>query len=1529
MLNFLRGVINSLVVLMIFALLALGIATIALQLPSMQTYAVQTMASTVSEKLGYPITIERVNIKWFDVVSLEGVSVKDSSKKDMIDVARIDVNLNARNMIENASREIHLDEVSLYQPNVHLVVVPGTGSLNIDGFIERISDLTSSGVPRPPNAPENNTPFTIGKARVNDGTFRYDDPREVRRRGERIFDYSHFELNDLNGDLKNFLALGDTISFQANNLSTVDRQTGLRMKELDTRFLFCQKKMELKELSAHIGESFLRDEITFHYNRSGELGDFNHKVFLKAHFTGSRIHSGDLGLFSEYVDKLNETWHLSGNFNGKVDEFVLSDADIHFGKNSRLTGSFGFKGFPKIDGLLMDIGLSQSKVEPADIVQYYPEWDMHETLKKFGSTMLDGTFKGTIDDFAVKAGATSNLGKVSGDLVFHISDAKSTTYSGDLKTSDFELGTLLDDSKTWQKLDFSGTIHGKGLELKYASTNMDAVVTRIGFKDYNYRNIKLKGNLQNQYFNGLVNAKDSNFVVNLEGEFDLAGAKNAFDLKGVVEKANLNALGFSRDTIILHTELDIRVKGNDVDDLTGRARLLNTFLSTSRSDRNLVIDTLVLLSVQENEKRRLRLDSEFLTARAEGDFLPTAAWNDLSQVLGEYKLYFFGNEADRVAYYAKKTRQPIRRKYDIDYQVETKNLTRFFAFLSPDIYISPGAKAEGTFKMDNTAFITVTATADTTRYGKNEFVRSEVDITTSKFVNSAEVLASALVTSSRQQISVLVPTEKMELEGTWDVDHIDFNGAIRQVKSNNRANLAGEIRFLPEGLDIGFKDSKLNLLDEDWTMPSGSLISIVGSNVVLRNLGLINGRQVLSANGLISEDPDRTLSIDIKNFKLATLNTVLETKLSGIMDGSAKIKDLYKSVVLDAGFSIEGLGYGKYEFGNLTGTGEWDQLQSQLDVDAELNKNGKKVFSLTGSYNPKRTANNLNMKAIFRQVDIKGLEPFAEELVSDISGTAQGQVMIRGSLTAPVLEGSLMVEKGRMKFDYLQSVFTFSDKVNFTESEISVNNMLLTDTEGNTATLRGGVFHDGFKYFTLGFNADLRNFKILNTTASNNETFYGTAFVTGQASIYGPIDNMKIEANATSNKGTKIFIPLDGATEVATQDYIQFVSKQPKSVDSTGNTSREPVREVADVIKMDFNFDLTPDASCEIILDRQTGDIIRAFGRGRLNMNIDTQGDFTMTGTYEIDRGDYNFTLQNVINKKFVIKPGSRITWSGDPYGAQLNVTAGYTQMVSLIGVLPSYSGTSEDNQTLSRRYPVEVTIGLTEGLMSPQIKYDLKILENASLNRYRGQIEAFQSRLKADEQQLSLQVSSLLVMNQLQPETSISGQGAGYQNLLGNSISELVSNQISRWASQVNENLEVGVTGLSLDQNALNNLQLRFSYRFLNDRFRVTRDGRISSGVTGASQYDATSLLGEWTLEYWLTPNGSVRAKAYNRNIQNSLINNTITTGGFSFQFTHSFNRLGPVPKVVLPTPFIMPRDSSRIDSSGNKLISREGPTR
>ncbi len=851
-------------------------------------------------------------------------------------------------------------------------------------------------------------------------------------------------------------------------------------------------------------------------------------------------------------------------------------------------------------------------------------------------------------------------------------------------------------------------------------------------------------------------------------------------------------------------------------------------------------------------------------------------------------------------------------------------MTNLLDFFLPSTFISSGSRLEGVVRMGNTAFISMNARADTLRLGTNQFVGSELDVTTSKFVTNSDVLASGLITSQQQKITALTPTERLSIEAAWDKDHINFTSGLRQTNSTNQASLNGDIRFLPAGLTMHLTKSSLKLLDEVWAINPSNLITQVGKKTTFSNLALSNQKQKIALDGEILGDSSQNLNVDVRDFKLATLNPVLETKLGGVMDGRVRLHEVLDNTELESDFKVEGLSYDAYELGNLSGRGVWDRLIQQFNLDAHLDHHTNRVFSLTGTYNPRKKENSLNLKANFNEADLRVIEPFSQGLISNVGGSVKGVVNVSGTPEDPVLMGQVKVDRGRLKFDYLQSTLTFSDVVTFSETEIAVKNMQVRDQDGNTADVSGGVYSDGNKGFLLNFTAQMRNFKILNTTANDNDLFYGAAYVTGKANLFGSVKNLTIEADVTSNRGTRMYIPLDGATEVTTQDYIQFVSQKIKedSLELEGGESRN-----VDIggIKMDFNFNITPDAYCEIQLDRQAGDIIKAYGRGLLNMKVDTKGDFTIVGNYEIDRGDYTFTFQNALNKKFTINPGSRISWSGDPYGALLDVEASYTQNASLSGVLPGLSlptGSNNSNDLLSRRYPVEVIISLTDRLMTPTIAYNLTIKEYPSSGEYRSAVAAFENRLRSDEQELSRQVSSLILFNQLlSPQEVFLAQPNQSQTFLGNSLSELVSNQISRWASALNENLEVGVTGLSLDQNALTNLQLRFSYRFLNDRFRITRDGRFTYGP---NQYDATSLLGEWTLEYWMVQNGSVRLKAYNRNIQNPLLlNNALTTGGVSMQFTHSFNRFKPINRALNSIPVGADPTPAQAPASG-KLTSK-----
>ncbi|GAB3889330.1 translocation/assembly module TamB domain-containing protein [Spirosoma agri] len=1523
--------------------LLLGIV-LGLQIPAVQTRVVSELAARFSEKLQFPVDIQGVSIKWFDSITLTGVRIRDKEGRPMIRVGRLDADYDLKNLIDSSAHNIHLDEIVLYRPDVQMIKNPKTGDTNLDEFIARIEELTSD--PTKPSIPNQNVPFTVSHIHLVEGMYTLEDPREPFIKNRNRFDYNHFTLKNLTAEVSNFLVLGDTIALDIKGLSGFDRDSKLLIRQLDTRFLYCNTKMELAKLRAHIGNSIIRNSLTFFYDRPSAFSDFNSRVLMQAHFRDSEVQSKDLGFFSDYLRELNETWYLSGNFTGTVNEFRLSHTDLRFGPGgrSRLAGDIAWKGLPDMDKTTVDFAFTPSVVNMADIRQYYPDTSFNHTIQKLGTVAFDAKFAGTFDNFRTKGTFRTGIGSVTGDLALKLAkNSDQTTYTANLKSENLDLGKLIDQSDQFGKLDGEGRITGHGTDLERASIDVDGRLGRFGWQGYDYRNIVAQGNLQNALFRGKLGLTDTNLDFALDGEFDLREPKHRYDLHGVIRHADLRALGYMADSLVVKTDLAVKLEGSKLDDIVGNADFHNAELSLGK--RNLRVGTLSLLSSIERKdsigtQRYFDLDSDFLITRLQGNFQPQRTFDDLKRLAREYELHFAGDAAGMKAYYQQKLRQAsaLRTKatprYGVDFQFVSKAIAPLMAFLSPTVYVAPATRLEGRFTVDNTSFLTANVKSDSLSFGKLGFGPSELDLTTSKFTYGEEVLASAVVSSQRQTFSSLLPTRNLQAEASWDVDHINFTSSIDQANSSNRADLNGEMRFKGDAIDLTFHQSKVRVLDSDWTLNPQSIIRKVGTDYTVSNMSVLNQNQLILVSGKVSADSVQRLNLEARNFLLRSLNPLLNTELGGKLNGTLTVRDVYETPIIESEFSVDTLSYQKALAGDLRGRAKWDQQTQRLNVNANLNRNGADVLTLAGNYTPQQKSNPLSLKANLTNADLHLLEAFTTDLFSNLGGMANGVVAITGTPSAPVLNGDVSVTGGRGRFDYLKADFTFDDKIYFGENEIVTRKLTLRDPDGNTALIRGGVYHDGFRYFTLGFDADLKNFRILNTVAKDNDMFYGQAVVTGKAELYGPLNNLTIRANVASNKGTRIFIPLDGATSLASDDQIRFVSRSAPASQTTTSTKTGSGASDLDLsrIQMDFNFDITPDAYCEIQLDRQTGDIIKAYGQGRLAMKVDTKGDFSMTGNYEIQRGEYTFTFQNIINKRFQIRPNSRITWTGDPYGALLDVTAAYTQYTSLSPLLPT-SSTSSDQ---TRRYPVDLVIKLNGDLDSPAISYDLDVKEFPASSDFRQAVTAFKSRIQSNDQELTRQVSSVLLFNQLLPEgTNLFDQGQ-VNSGVANSVSELISNQISRLASNLDEKLDVGVSigGFTStntqNENLLNNLQLRFSYRLLNDRLRISRDGGFTYGQ---SQYNAASLLGEWTLEYFITPDGKFRAKVYNRNQQSVLsqysVNSTITTGGgLSFLYTRSFNRLfgskrntpglAPEKPVIesapsIPTPITTSAGSSR----------------
>jgi hypothetical protein len=275
-------------------------------------------------------------------------------------------------------------------------------------------------------------------------------------------------------------------------------------------------------------------------------------------------------------------------------------------------------------------------------------------------------------------------------------------------------------------------------------------------------------------------------------------------------------------------------------------------------------------------------------------------------------------------------------------------------------------------------------------------------------------------------------------------------------------------------------------------------------------------------------------------------------------------------------------------------------------------------------------------------------------------------------------------------------------------------------------------------------------------------------------------------------------------------------------------------------------------------------------------MDINTSGHFGMFGEYVIEEGEYLFTLQNIINKRFKIEKGGTIQWSGDSYDAVVSLNAIYSTRAALYDLL--------QDTTYKKRIPIECRLMMSNRLMNPTIRFDLDIpnLDEGTATQVKRFINT--------EQEMSRQVFSLLVMNRFSTPPQLSNNLQSSGNAVGANASELLSNQLTNWASQLSKAVDIGINYRAADAISEKELAVSLSKQLFNDR--VTIDGNV--GVTGDREQNNTStLVGDFNVDVKVSKDGRFRVKGFNKSNNNQLINNNSYTQGVGFFYREEFNTL------------------------------------
>lgn len=448
---------------------------------------------------------------------------------------------------------------------------------------------------------------------------------------------------------------------------------------------------------------------------------------------------------------------------------------------------------------------------------------------------------------------------------------------------------------------------------------------------------------------------------------------------------------------------------------------------------------------------------------------------------------------------------------------------------------------------------------------------------------------------------------------------------------------------------------------------------------------------------------------------------------------------------------------------------------------------------------------------------------------------------------------------------------------------------------GKTAKLNGFVSHKFFKEPAFEFNiTDARDFLSYDVNSTLNPDWYGRIFGNGGARVTGEPGVVDISVNMnTAPKSTFTFVLSDAeeASEysfitlrdrrkMALNDSIEAMDPTPAIVKELRRRMNRQEEGEPSAYNMEFQVGITPDATIYLVMDPVGGDRIRANGSGNLRMTYGSVNeDLRMYGTYTLDRGSYNFTLQDIIIKDFTIKPGSSIAFNGDPFAAQLDIKATYAVNANLSDLDESFLQDKDLNRT---NVPVHALMVVTGDIRQPDINFDLEFptLTSDTYRKVRS--------IVSTEDMMNRQIIYLLALNRFYTPDYMGSTTKG--NELVSVASSTISSQLSSMLGQLSDNWSIA-PNIRSDRGDFSDMEfdLALSSNLLNNRLLFNGNFGYRDKTLNTNQF-----IGDFDLEYLLNKSGSIRLKAYNRyNDQNYYVKTATTTQGIGVMFKRDFDNI------------------------------------
>lgn len=1423
---------------------------ILLHIPSIQTYIGGCVADALCDKFGTKVKVGRVDLGFINRLILDDSYMQDKNGEQMLRVSRISVKIN---LLALANGQIEITSAQFFGLHANLYKATPEAKPNFQFVIDALASKDST---------KQKTPLDlqINSLIIRNGEISY----RVLSRPSRPGKFSADDINARNISAHIIInrITDDSLNVKVKRIA-FDERCGFKLKSLSLSAIACRTKTKIENFKLELPATLIQiPSLQASYrmkNGQIEMPTLQFDGSIKAPY----ISPSDLAVFVPTLTRLNMRPALDIQFNGTGSSLTVKKISINTTDGSlQLVANGGVKNYPANPSWYTNIDqLKAGQQAISNIYAVATGKNVPNIIERLGNVQITGYAGGDKKNIASEGKLHTSPGNLT--LAF---DKRGDKITAHMETVRFNIGSLVNDNKLGH-ISANLNVHGSSKD-NFAAQGR---VYDFDYNGYKYRSLNLNATYRNKRLEGKANIDDPNVQLTAIGTFVNNGAKPNLQLNANIAHFEPNTLRLTDkwQQTAFAANIACDIKGSDINNADGSIELHDFAMRGPETEYN--INNVSVKTGYNNGNHFLDVDSDFGTIDINGHF----SYNTIVRSV-------LNMVAAKLPTIPGLTHKPQREFNDFTLNASLNSTEWMNRLLGIPLEIHRPLNISG--EIDD----------------KNEKINLWCDVPSFTFNGNRFSDAFVNVESPSDTLKADIRIKKLADRGKYMALHLNAGASDNHLNTslsfsnNERHPLKGIINSSTvfakdeEGVSTAYIDvlpSRATIGDTTWHIAPSSII-YSKNKLQVNSFSVSHDNQMLAINGTATKSENDSLLVTLNDIDVSyVLNLVNfhSVDFFGMASGEARIAGAFsEKPLLSADVIVKDFKFETGRMGTLYANVGYNHDEGNIEINAVAKDEDNRWTDINGYVSPKHNYIDLAIDAHRTRAEF--MESFCGSFMDNVNADINGNVNVVGPLNNINLVGKAVVD-GSVRLSALNTTYWMrGDSVTFVPDEIKFKGDTLYDRNGNIGIMTGSIYHKHLTNLSYALKVKAKNLLAYDTHSFGDNTFYGTAYVTGDCDIKGKSGEVVIDIDAVPEKNSILVYNAADQSSIGSTDFITWKDNNVEETDSTDTEHNNKV-DISTNIRLNFLINCNPNATLKLIMDEKTGDYITLNGDGVLRASYFNKGSFDIYGNYIVDHGVYKLTIQNIIKKDFTFQKGGSISFGGDPYNAALNLKALY--VLNSVSLADLNIGRSFSNNNVR----VNCLMNITGNPNSPKVDFDLD-MPNMS-----NDIKQMVYSLLNAEEEKNQQVLYLLAVGRFMAQNNnnnATGETPQYsqtslamQSFLSGTISQQLNSVLSNVINSSNWNFGANI---STGTEGFNNAEYEgmLSGSLLNNRllFNGQFGYRDNANAT-------TSFIGDFDLKYLLFPNGNLAINVYNKTNDRYFTRNSLNTQGLGIIMKKDFTRI------------------------------------